>query len=433
MTKPSNRAKRPKSSGARQPLSLSTAPAANFWDVGTYKRCIKRIDDGATLIDDFKAMIQERASIERRYATLLKDWKKKWEIKLEKGPENKESSLYMSWQEVLTEATATSSTHAEMDTKLTGLANRHVATWRKTHLPKGRLGRLKAARKAEDGFEKAQKQFARLRGKFDKAHKTYTTTREAVDALTRKQADRQLSREERVKIVEKTTDLQMSRDQEQFKCRQRLEQLKEDLPRYQAGMRETFTYCQGVEQKRIEFVKHALDLYVQALEPGIAAVSVENARAALSSIESGIDVVKYGDRFGVGMPLVLPVVDEDDDGNPVPAAPATAQAAKAAISAPRMSATSTRHLLTDEHSDDDDSVWEHATVPPLPPAAHSTMVALYDYDAEDTEELSFVAGDVLTQLEAEDSQGWAKGMDKAGQVGFYPAHYVEGAATSSNS
>lgn len=33
---------------------------ANFWDIGTYKRCLKRIDDGGLLVDDFKSMVQER-------------------------------------------------------------------------------------------------------------------------------------------------------------------------------------------------------------------------------------------------------------------------------------------------------------------------------------------------------------------------------------
>ena len=36
------------------------AATANFWDIGTYKRCLKRIDDGGLLVDDFKSMVQER-------------------------------------------------------------------------------------------------------------------------------------------------------------------------------------------------------------------------------------------------------------------------------------------------------------------------------------------------------------------------------------
>jgi hypothetical protein len=53
------------------------------------------------------------------------------------------------------------------------------------------------------------------------------------------------------------------------------------------------------------------------------------------------------------------------------------------------------------------------------------MRALYDYAAEDPEELTIVTGDLITQLESEDSQGWCKGVDKNGKVGFYAADYVE--------
>jgi hypothetical protein len=91
------------------------------------------------------------------------------------------------------------------------------------------------------------------------------------------------------------------------------------------------------------------------------------------------------------------------------------------------------HMNIDENSDDDDEdAWEQATVPP-PPDAHITMLALYDYAAEDKEELSFAAGDVVTELEPQDDQGWAKGMDTKGRIGFYPAHYVSDSAAAQES
>ena len=51
--------------------------------------------------------------------------------------------------------------------------------------------------------------------------------------------------------------------------------------------------------------------------------------------------------------------------------------------------------------------------------------SLYPYVAEDPEELSIDAGDLITQIEPEDAQGWCKGVNEAGKIGFYPAHYVE--------
>jgi len=50
--------------------------------------------------------------------------------------------------------------------------------------------------------------------------------------------------------------------------------------------------------------------------------------------------------------------------------------------------------------------------------------ALYDYEAAESDELDFKAGDMFEKLEDEDEQGWCKGR-KDGKVGLYPANYIE--------
>ena len=52
------------------------------------------------------------------------------------------------------------------------------------------------------------------------------------------------------------------------------------------------------------------------------------------------------------------------------------------------------------------------------------MRALYDYTAVEADELSFKAGDIITKLTDEDSQGWCRGRFQ-NKDGLYPAQYCE--------
>lgn len=51
-------------------------------------------------------------------------------------------------------------------------------------------------------------------------------------------------------------------------------------------------------------------------------------------------------------------------------------------------------------------------------------VALYDYDAAEDNELSFREGDRIIEIEAA-SDDWWQGKDRQGNVGLFPANYVE--------
>jgi len=68
---------------------------------------------------------------------------------------------------------------------------------------------------------------------------------------------------------------------------------------------------------------------------------------------------------------------------------------------------------------------EQAPSPSAAPAGEEKMlVALYDYDATEDNEISFKEGEKLVLLEQDDS-GWWKGRNTQGQVGVFPSNFVE--------
>ena len=56
----------------------------SFWEIGKYKRTVKRAEDGFRLSEDLIAMVQERIAIEKKYAKSLKTWSQKWAQHVEK-------------------------------------------------------------------------------------------------------------------------------------------------------------------------------------------------------------------------------------------------------------------------------------------------------------------------------------------------------------
>lgn len=52
-------------------------------------------------------------------------------------------------------------------------------------------------------------------------------------------------------------------------------------------------------------------------------------------------------------------------------------------------------------------------------------VAMYDYDAQDEDEVSFGEGDVITNCQVVD-EGWVIGtVKRTGQKGMIPSNYIE--------
>nr|KAF6341778.1 protein kinase C and casein kinase substrate in neurons 1 [Myotis myotis] len=159
-------------SGSYDEASLAPEETTDsFWEVGNYKRTVKRIDDGHRLCNDLMNCVQERAKIEKAYAQQLTDWAKRWRQLIEKGPQY--GSLERAWGAIMTEADKVSELHQEVKNNLLNEDLEKVKNWQKDAYHKQIMGGFKETKEAEDGFRKAQKPWVKKMKELEAAKKAY--------------------------------------------------------------------------------------------------------------------------------------------------------------------------------------------------------------------------------------------------------------------
>lgn len=62
--------------------------------------------------------------------------------------------------------------------------------------------------------------------------------------------------------------------------------------------------------------------------------------------------------------------------------------------------------------------------PPLPEAQIEYMRAIYDYEATNSEEISFSAGDIIEIIDSSSEDGWWTGKNSQGAIGHFPSLLV---------
>ena len=126
-------------------LSKFKATSESFWDVGNYRKVVKRIDDGLRLCNELIKMAQEKAEIESRYAKSLQNWSKKWEDIVIKGPEY--GSLEVGWKANLYESEKIADIHLQISQRISDEIVEGILAWKNNHFHKS-IVHLKEAKKS---------------------------------------------------------------------------------------------------------------------------------------------------------------------------------------------------------------------------------------------------------------------------------------------
>ncbi|XP_062365431.1 protein kinase C and casein kinase substrate in neurons protein 1 isoform X2 [Cinclus cinclus] len=450
----------------------------SFWEVGNYKRTVKRIDDGHRLCNDLMNCVHERAKIEKSYAQQLTDWSKRWRQLIEKGPQY--GSLEKAWAAIMTEADKVSELHQEVKNSLLNDDFEKVKNWQKDAYHKQIMGGFKEAKEAEDGFRKAQKPWAKKLKELETAKKAYhLACKEEKLAMTREansKADQSNTPEQQKKLQDKVEKCKQDVQKTQEKYEKVLDELNKCTPQYIESMEQVFEQCQQFEEKRLNFLKEMLlDIkrHLNLAESSSYANVYRELEQTIRISDAQEDLRWFRSTSGPGMPMNWPQFEEwnpdlthtitrkekqkKGEGvaltNASSAGDTGAQAGEhclclcnhlgmqdvlgdihpflsspSSVSSHDRGQTYSAEWSDDEGSNSFNTSEANGGANPFDEdlAGKGVRVrALYDYDGQEQDELSFKAGDELTKLGEEDEQGWCKGRLDNGQLGLYPANYVE--------
>ncbi|XP_037837125.1 protein kinase C and casein kinase substrate in neurons protein 2 isoform X1 [Kryptolebias marmoratus] len=494
--------------------SMIDVSSDSFWEVGNYKRTVKRVDDGNRLCNELMSCIHERARIEKGYAQQLTEWGKRWRQLIEKGPQY--GSLERAWTALCTEAEKVSELHIEVKAALMSEDYEKLKNWQKDSYHKQMIGGFKETKETEDGFRKAQKPWAKKLKEVETMKKAYhSACKEEKLAASRENNSKLESNnnpETQKKLQEKLEKCQQEVQKAEERYKKSLEELNKLNPQYMENMEQVFEQTQQFEDKRIRFFKELLLEVKQHLDlstnPRFQTV-YHTLDDTISATDVEEDLKWFRSNHGPGMPMNWPQFENLDwseprsfkrrsildwsvdlnrtlsrrekkkpsegvtltgisqTGSEQPAQPTKSSSS---LTVPTKTAPVGTNPFEDEEDEEDEMAEEqqqstenHVTVTkeeiktvssaektpdwsdedttgnpfstngdgnpfeeePESPVVSVPVKALYDYEGQEQDELSFKAGDEFTKIGEEDEQGWCKGRLKNGQMGLYPANYVE--------
>uniref|UniRef100_A0A3B3ZGS9 Uncharacterized protein n=1 Tax=Periophthalmus magnuspinnatus TaxID=409849 RepID=A0A3B3ZGS9_9GOBI len=470
--------------------SMIDVSSDSFWEVGNYKRTVKRVDDGHRLCSDLMNCLHERARIEKSYAQQLTEWGKRWRQLIDKGPQY--GTLERAWSALCTEAEKVSELHMEVKAALMGEDYEKLKNWQRDAYHKQMIGGFKETKEADDGFRKAQKPWAKKLKEVETMKKTYHSAckeeKLAASRETNSKLESNNNPEAQKKLQEKLEKCQQEAQKTKERYEKSLEELDKLTPQYMENMEQVFEQWQQFEDKRICFFKELLLEVKQHLDLSSNhkfQTIYHTLEDTISATDAEDDLKWFRSNHGPGMPMNWPQFEDwsldlnrtlsrretkkkSSEGVTLTGISQTGSDQPVKTTSSLTMPTITEPVSTNPFDEDDDEEEVQTTVnhnsvnkeeiniasstekapdwsdedtsanpfstngngnpfedEPSSLGISVPVRALYDYEGQEQDELSFKAGDEFTKIGEEDDQGWCKGRLKNGQIGLYPANYVE--------
>ncbi|XP_041736520.2 protein kinase C and casein kinase substrate in neurons protein 3 isoform X1 [Coregonus clupeaformis] len=375
----------------------------SFWMPGNYQCTVKRTEDAFQACNDIVVCFQERARVERQYAQQLSEWSNKWKPLVDSSPLY--GSLLQAWQCFLSSADRLSALHSSVCRSLVSEDGDRVRTWQKETFHKKLFGGFKESQDFETGFARAQKPWAKRLKKLDKArsafHKVQRKEQTARDREAHAKGNPDVAIEKQRKIQEERELAQQETEKVRARYEKVLEEVTRYAPRYMEEMECIFDQSQEEERKRISFLKQAF----LSIHRHLDVTNNESVKAVYNELHNTLMAINEQDDLrwwknthGPGMPTDWPQFQEW---------------------------TPEKKSKKGKKEKEKEVEAQQGIIERSVMIGGVRVRALYDYDGQERDELSFKAGEEFLKTEDEDDQGWCRGMKDGGREGLYPANYVE--------
>uniref|UniRef100_A0AAR5P1G2 Protein kinase C and casein kinase substrate in neurons protein 1 n=1 Tax=Dendroctonus ponderosae TaxID=77166 RepID=A0AAR5P1G2_DENPD len=294
--------------------NMLIATSDSFWEPGNYKKTTKRIEDGNKLCSDLITLASERAEIEKTYAKALKAWSKKWNDIIEKGPEY--GTTEAAWKGVLVEADRRCDLHSKVRDCLANDVIQKIKQWQKDTYHKSMM-QIKEKKDMEDAFKKAQKPWAKLLQKVDKARTDYHTACKTEKSAANQERNAAGDSSFSVDQVKKMQDRVQKSKEEVLKCKEKyevaLQEINQYNPKYMEDMTVVFDKCQEMEAQRLRFIKETLfDMhkYLNISQDPMLNQIYEELYHTVNNADFEKDLKWWSNNHGVNMAMNWPQFED---------------------------------------------------------------------------------------------------------------------------